>query len=150
MNNKFRCNCPITSALDLVGDKWTLVILKQILIEGKQSFKDFSESDEAIATNILASRLKMLEEFKILTKDKLTNNKKVNIYHLTEKGIALTPVIIELAIWSDSNMREFHPQMIEGEHMTLLKNNKEAFVLDIQNNYRTKINPVLNKFQEDI
>ena len=139
MNNKFRCNCPITSALDVVGDKWTLVILKQILIEGKQTFKDFSESDEAIATNILSNRLKMLEKFKILSKDKLANNKKVNIYHLTEKGIALTPVIIELAIWSDSNMREFHPQIIEGEHMNLLKNSKEAFILDIQNKYKTKI-----------
>ena len=139
MNNKFRCNCPITSALDVVGDKWTVVILKQILIEGKQTFKDFSESDEAIATNILSNRLKMLEKFKILSKDKLANNKKVNIYHLTEKGIALTPVIIELAIWSDSNMREFHPQIIEGEHMNLLKNSKEAFILDIQNKYKTKI-----------
>ena len=53
MNSSFRCDCPITSALDIVGDKWTLVIIKQILLEGKQTFKDFSESDEAIATNIL-------------------------------------------------------------------------------------------------
>ena len=73
MNNNFRCNCPITSALDIVGDKWTLVIIKQMLLEGKKTFKDFSESDEAIASNILSSRLKMLEEFKIITKEKLTS-----------------------------------------------------------------------------
>ena len=63
-----------------------MVILKQILIEEKQTFKDFLESDEAIATNILSSRLKMLEEFIILTKDKRSNHKKINIYHVTERG----------------------------------------------------------------
>ena len=88
MNNKFRCNCPITSALDILGDKWTLVIIKQMLIEGKQTFKDFLESDEAIATNILSSRLKMLEEYKMIRKEKLPHNKKTNIYLLTEKVLA--------------------------------------------------------------
>jgi len=138
MNNKFRCNCPITSALDILGDKWTLVIIKQMLIEGKQTFKDFSESDEAIATNILSARLKMLEEFKVITKHKLPNNKKTNIYRLTEKGVALTPVIIELGIWSDANMRDFHSEIIEGEDMDALKNNKEEFVRNLQESYKAK------------
>ena len=138
MNNKFRCNCPITSALDILGDKWTLVIIKQMLIEGKQTFKDFSESDEAIATNILSARLKMLEEFKVITKHKLPNNKKTNIYRLTEKGVALTPVIIELGIWSDANMRDFHSEIIEGEDVDALKNNKEEFVRNLQESYKAK------------
>ena len=138
MNNKFRCNCPITSALDILGDKWTLVIIKQMLIEGKQTFKDFLESDEAIATNILSARLKMLEEFKIITKSKLPNNKKTNIYRLTEKGLALAPVIIELGVWSDANMRDIHPKIIEGEHIDALKNNKEEFVRNLQENYKEK------------
>lgn len=145
MNNKFRCSCPITSALDIVGDKWTLVIIKQMLMEGKQTFKDFSESEEAIATNILSSRLKMLEEFKIITKDKLPNNKKTNIYRLTEKGIGLTPVIVELGIWSDANMRDFHPEIIEGEHLDALKSNKEAFVISLQENYKEKTGVSRNK-----
>jgi DNA-binding HxlR family transcriptional regulator len=68
MKNTFRCNCPITSALDIVGDKWTLVLIKQMLLEGKKTFKDFSESDEAIATNILSSSLKMLKAYKIISK----------------------------------------------------------------------------------
>lgn len=138
MNSKFRCNCPITSALDIVGDKWTLVIIKQMLIEGKQTFKDFSESVEAIATNILSSRLKMLEEFSIIKKNKLRNNNKTNIYSLTQKGIALTPVIVELCIWSDTNMRDFQPGIIDGEHMDALKNNKEEFVIELQKKYREK------------
>jgi|TARA_B110000259_G_scaffold185775_1_gene235532 DNA-binding HxlR family transcriptional regulator len=136
MNNKFRCNCPITSALDIVGDRWTLVIIKQMLIEGKKTFKDFSESEEAIATNILSSRLKMLEEFNIITKGKLPNNNKTNIYILTQKGLALTPVIVELCIWGDANMRDFQPGIIDGEHMDALKNNKEECIIKLQKKYR--------------
>ncbi len=60
MNNKFRCNCPITSALDILGDKWTLVIIKQMLLQNKKTFKDFTNSEEAIATNILTVRMKNL------------------------------------------------------------------------------------------
>jgi DNA-binding HxlR family transcriptional regulator len=138
MNNKFRCNCPITSALDIVGDRWTLVIIKQMLIEGKKTFKDFSESEEAIATNILSSRLKMLEEFNIITKGKLPNNNKTNIYILTQKGLALTPVIVELCIWGDANMRDFQPGIIDGEHMDALKNNKEECIIKLQKKYREK------------
>ena len=139
MNNKFRCNCPITSALDIVGDRWTLVIIKQMLIEGKKTFKDFSESEEAIATNILSSRLKMLEEFCIITKGKLPNNNKKKIYILTQKGLALTPIIVELCIWGDANMRDFQPGIIDGEHMDALKNNKEECIIDLQKKYLEKI-----------
>jgi len=138
MNNQFRCNCPITSAIDILGDKWTLVIIKQMLTENKQTFKDFTESEEAIATNILSSRLKMLEEFKILTKEKLPNNKKTNVYRLTEKGISLTPVILELAIWSDANLREFHPAITSDNQIEALKKNKDEFILNIQDNYKMK------------
>ena len=56
----FRCDCPVTSAIDIVGDKWTIVIIKQMLLEHKKTFKQFSESEEAIAPNILSHRLKKL------------------------------------------------------------------------------------------
>ena len=65
MEHKFRCDCPFTSALDVLGDKWMLVIVKQMLIEGKETFKDFTESEEAIATNILSAKLKILVELGI-------------------------------------------------------------------------------------
>lgn len=128
MNNKFRCNCPITSALDILGDKWTLVIIKQMLLERKKTFKDFSESDEAIASNILSSRLKMMEEYKIISKEKLPDNKKTNIYLLTEKGLGLTPTIVELSLWSDSNIREYHSSMITDSRIEMVKKNKEESI----------------------
>ena len=138
MNNNFRCNCPITSALDIVGDKWTLVIIKQMLLEGKKTFKDFSESDEAIASNILSSRLKMLEEFKLITREKLPDNKKTNIYLLTEKGLGLTPTIIELTIWSDLNIREHHSSIISDSRIEMVKKNKEESIKMIVENYKQK------------
>jgi DNA-binding HxlR family transcriptional regulator len=95
METKYRCNCPFTSALDVLGDKWMLVIIKQMLIENKETFKDFTESDEAIATNILSSKLKQLEEFGLITKSNLPNNKKSVYYHLTAKALDLTPIILE-------------------------------------------------------
>ena len=136
MNNDFRCNCPITSALDIVGDKWTLVIIKQMLLEGKKTFKDFSESDEAIASNILSSRLKMLEEYKMISKEKLPHNKKTNIYLLTEKGLGLTPTIVELTLWSDGNIREYHSSIISDSRIEIVKNNKEESIKMIVESYK--------------
>lgn len=136
MNNDFRCKCPITSALDIVGDKWTLVIIKQMLLEGKKTFKDFSESDEAIASNILSSRLKMLEKYKMIRKEKLPHNKKTNIYLLTEKGLGLTPTIVELTHWSDSNLREYHSSIISDSRIEMVRNNKEESIKMIVKSYK--------------
>lgn len=136
---EFRCDCPITSALDILGDKWMLVIVKQMLMEGKETFKDFTESDEAIATNILSSKLKLLEEVGIITKNKLPNNKKTNLYLLTEKGLALTPIIVELANWSDNHLRDLHPTITDGAEMELLRRDKAAFAKVLEQNYREKL-----------
>jgi DNA-binding HxlR family transcriptional regulator len=138
MNNKFRCECPITSALDILGDKWILVIIKQMLIEDKKTFKDFTESDEAIATNILSSKLKCLEEFGLIIKKQLPDNKKMNLYLLTEKGLALTPIIVELSIWSDENVRELNRIMRDSPEIQVLKSDKNAFIKMIMETYKAK------------
>lgn len=139
MRQDFRCNCPFTSALDVVGDKWILVIVKQMLIEGKETFKDFIESDEAIATNVLSAKLKLLEEARIILKTQRTDNKKTYIYILTDKGLALTPILIELATWSDKYLRDIHPTIVDGEKMELLRNDKAAFANVLVNNYKEKL-----------
>ncbi|HKK89179.1 MAG TPA: helix-turn-helix domain-containing protein [Saprospiraceae bacterium] len=139
MGTDFRCNCPFTTALDVLGDKWMLVIVKQMLIEGKETFKDFTESEEAIATNILSSKLKLLEELGIIIKTKRPNNKKTNLYLLTDKGLALTPLLVELATWSDSYLRDVHPTIVNGEAMELLRHDKSAFANALEKKYREKL-----------
>ena len=145
MRQDFRCDCPFTSALDIVGDKWILVIIKQILIEGKETFKDFTESGEAIATNILSAKLKFLEEAGLIIKTQRPDNKKTNLYLLTEQGLALTPILVELASWSDENLRDIHPTIMNGEAMEFLRNDKTAFTNEIEKKYKEKLATTLYK-----
>ena len=128
----FRCDCPITSALDVVGDKWTLVIIKLMLLEYKKTFKDFYESDESIAPNILSARLKTLSKTGFITKVNHPDNKKTFIYNLTEKGLSLTPVITELARWSHNNVRE-----------------SDIYMLNMNIKNKSKLNQqIINKYKE--
>lgn len=145
MPQNFRCNCPFTSALDIVGDKWILVIIKQMLIEGKETFKDFTEADEAIATNILSAKLKFLEEVGLIIKTQRPDNKKTNLYLLTEKGLALTSVLVELANWSDRHLRDIHPSIVNGEAMDFLRNDQAAFANVLVTKYREKLATTLYK-----
>ncbi|MEM8896907.1 MAG: helix-turn-helix domain-containing protein [Bacteroidota bacterium] len=145
MDLKFRCSCPVTSALDVLGDRWSLVIVKLMLLDGSKTFKDFTASEEAIATNILSSRLKMLEELHLISKEKLPHNKKTNIYRLTEKGLGLTPVIVDLILWSDTYLREYHPEMDANETLDAIKNDREGAIDSLQQNYRENIGVALKK-----
>ena len=139
MTHKFRCDCPFTSALDVLGDKWMLVIVKLMVVDLKATFKEFLESDEAIATNILSTKLKLLEEFGIITKSKRPNNKKTNLYHLTERGLALIPILVELAVWSDNHLRDFHPTIEDGAQIELLRKDKATFTTILEQRYREKL-----------
>ena len=111
MQNNFRSGCPLASTLDIVGDKWSLLIVRDMLTQGKRTFKEFSRSPEGIAPGILSSRLKWLEENDLITKQKLPDNQKENVYLLTEKGIELAPVITEVILWSDKNLRKQNANM---------------------------------------
>ena len=116
MKKEFRSGCPISSTLDVVGDKWSLLIIRDMLVKHKKTFKEISDSYEKIAPSILSSRLKLLESYKLIFKTKVPDNKKENIYLLTEKGIRLTPIIVEFSLWGNSNIREFNEiDNIEGE-----------------------------------
>ncbi len=149
MKNTFRCKCPITSALDIVGDKWSLVVIKQILFEGKSTFKDFTESTESIATNILSTRLKMLEDFGIIEKQKLPTNRKTNIYTLTVKGLSLVPVLMELTFWSKQHIVEFNPGLNLDEKLEWAEaNKKEAFKLITENYNKYKQSLLKNNNDE--
>ena len=137
MIKKFRSGCPVASALDILGDKWTLVIVRDMLFGGKSTFKELSESTEKIASNILSSRLKLLERHKMVTKNKVPGNDKVVVYKLTDKGTSLAPVIVELIAWSDKNIREFNPDMInrDSELITAIQTDKKQFTEYIQKRY---------------
>jgi DNA-binding HxlR family transcriptional regulator len=143
MKNKFRSGCPIASTLDVVGDKWSLLIVRDMLLQGKKTFKDFSISPEGIAPGILSSRLKWLEENGLITKQKLPDNQKENIYLLTEKGIELAPIITEIIFWSDKNLRLQNSEMIPIAE-AVFNQDKSKVMEGIQNNYRQVVREILS------
>lgn len=127
MKQKFRSNCPISSALDLIGDKWSLLIIRDMMFSGKERYSEFSNSNEKIATNILSNRLSMLEELGIIDKGKKEGNKKTNIYSLTQRGKELLPIILEIAQWSDNNLND-HLKDGAKPFVNKFKSDKEGFV----------------------
>jgi DNA-binding HxlR family transcriptional regulator len=96
---KTRSDCPISCGLDVFGDKWSLLIIRDIMLRGKLSYSEFLQSEEKIASNILVNRLNMLEAEQILTRQVSPHNKSKFIYSLTEKGIDLLPIVIEMMDW---------------------------------------------------
>ncbi|MFK7804817.1 MAG: winged helix-turn-helix transcriptional regulator [Anaerolineae bacterium] len=96
-----RSCCPVSSALDFLGDKWSLLIVRDIIFQDKITFKEFLESDEKISTNILSDRLSRLEAQGIISKSNHPLNKVVKIYRLTPKGLDLLPILFEFILWSN-------------------------------------------------
>lgn len=94
-----RSGCPVSISLEIFGDQWSLLIIRDLMVRGFRTFKEFEESGEGIATNILADRLKKLQSAGLIgTEADGTDGRRVN-YRLTQKGIDLAPVLLELLIW---------------------------------------------------
>jgi DNA-binding HxlR family transcriptional regulator len=97
--SKRRSGCPVSVSLEVFGDRWSLLIIRDMMVRGYHTFKEFQESGEGVATNVLASRLRGLQTKGILTAEtEATDRRRIN-YRLTEKGIDLAPVLLDLLIW---------------------------------------------------
>lgn len=123
-----RSECPISFGLDLFGDKWTLLVLRDMLLFGKSRFSDFA-TPEGISTNILSDRLNRLEQARVITKKQDTALKNQNIYLLTEKGKRLTPALIGLMLWG---IQYDEHTLISKSFITRLATDYEQIVQDIK------------------
>ncbi len=92
--------CPVAFGLDTFGDRWSLLVVREIMLRGKTTYSDFQGIEEGIATNILADRLKHLAAEGIIAKHRDPDNRRSYIYSLTEKGRDLAKVMIEIILWS--------------------------------------------------
>ncbi len=108
----YRSDCPISTALDIFGDKWSLLIIRDMMFKGKNTYGDFLNGGEGIATNTLADRLVMLVYAGIISKQKHPESKAKVLYKLTPQGIDLIPVLVEIIAWSEKYY-EVHPQAKE-------------------------------------
>jgi DNA-binding HxlR family transcriptional regulator len=99
MDADHRSGCPINLSVEVFGDKWSLLILRDMIFGGKRHFREMLRSEEAISSNILADRLKMLVEQGMLTKADDPTHKQKAIYSLTEMSISLVPIMAHLGAW---------------------------------------------------
>ena len=97
-----RSLCPISTALDILGDKWAFLIIRDLMFKGKKTYGELLSADERIATNILADRLLILENAGIIKKTEFPGNKVKILYRLTQKGVDLMPILFELVLWGDT------------------------------------------------
>ena len=104
-----RSSCPLVNILDILGDKWSLIIVRDIF-HGKKSYGEFLASPENISTSVLASRLQLLERADLIKHRLSLSDKKVKFYYLTDRGIDLYPILYEMSYWSKRNLdKEFFP-----------------------------------------
>ena len=95
-----KSDCPINFGLEIFGDKWTLLIVRDLMFKGKHYYGEFLQSEEKMATNLLADRLSLLEKSGIVTKTVDEKHKSKQVYKLTQKGIELLPILTEIILWS--------------------------------------------------
>jgi len=101
-----RSNCPIACTLDLIGDKWTLLVLRDILFFNKSRFEEFLESPEKISSNILTDRLHKLERAELISKAPYSNHRLRMAYSATEKGKSLAPMLKQIVDWGLANLED--------------------------------------------
>jgi DNA-binding HxlR family transcriptional regulator len=127
-NAATRSTCPVACALDLLGDRWTLLVLRDLLLAGCSRFNEFA-AREGIATNVLAERLDRLERAEVITKERDAKDGRRWVYAATERGADLIPVLLELGLWG----AEHTPHAIADR--TLLRrtqNNRSALIAELR------------------
>jgi len=132
--SKPRSGCPVSISLERFGDRWSLLVIRDLMVRGFRTFKEFQESGEGIATNILADRLHKLEGAGIITAEvERTDGRRVN-YRLTEKGIDLAPVMLELLIWAARHEDTGLSCALIGN----MEKNREQVIAEVRRRWRTR------------
>jgi DNA-binding HxlR family transcriptional regulator len=126
-NPKRRSGCPLNASVEMLGDRWSLLILRDMMLRGFRTYKEFLESYEGIATNILADRLRRLEAYGIIASHPdPSDGRKLN-YSLTPKGIDLAPVLTEMVLWAGR-----HENTANQALVGLMRKDKEQFLAGIR------------------
>ncbi len=127
-----RSGCPISIALELLGDAWSLLIVRDLMFKDRRTFNDFLTGGEGIASNILADRLGKLEDANIIEKRRDPEDARRFLYRLSPKGIDLAPVLVELVIWSARYERTDAPPAV----VRRMRAARQAFLGDVRRKWR--------------
>ena len=126
-----RSGCPISVTLETLGDSWSLLIVRDLMFFGRKTYNEFLNTGEKIATNILADRLQRLEASGIIVKQRDPNDARRYIYRLTEKGIDLAPMLVEVVLWAARHeSADAPPGVVE-----LILADRERFIAKVRNQW---------------
>jgi DNA-binding HxlR family transcriptional regulator len=143
---KRRSGCPVSISLEIFGDRWSLLIIRDLMVRGYRTFKEFEEAGERIATSVLADRLQKLEAAGMITaRLDAADGRRVN-YRLTKKGIDLAPVLLELLIWGARHEKTAAPSAL----ITQMENNRDKILAEVRRRWRKgDSTPLMPRFGED-
>ncbi|MBZ5681087.1 MAG: helix-turn-helix transcriptional regulator [Acidobacteriia bacterium] len=133
---KRRSGCPLNASVEMLGDRWSLLIIRDMMLRGAKSYKEFLECYEGIATNILADRLRKLVAYGIVTAEPdPSDGRKLN-YLLTEKGIDLAPVLTEMVLWAAEHEDTGNQALVRQ-----MRENKEQFLAGVRKRWANRNSP---------
>ena len=127
--------CPVTYALEIFGDRWTLLVLRDLMLEGRSRFKELLGANEGLATNVLTERLRRLERRRLVSKTRDLADARQVVYTPTETAIGLVPMLVEMMIWS---ARQGHAR-VAPSFIRRFEKDREALVRDLQAEIRARI-----------
>jgi DNA-binding HxlR family transcriptional regulator len=122
-----RSGCPLNASVEMLGDRWSLLIIRDMMLRGARTYKEFLEGYEGIATNILAERLRKLVDYGIITAQPDPADGRKRIYRLTAKGIDLAPVLTEMVLWAAA-----HEETENQALVRLMRKDKEKFMAEVR------------------
>ena len=143
MARKRRSGCPVSISLELLGDRWSLLVVRDLMVRGCKTFKEFQESGEGIASNVLTDRLKRLQEVGIVETEPAEDGRRVN-YRLTERGIDLAPILLDLLVWGARHERSSAPP----ELVDRMAHHREEFLAEVRRRWKDRDStPLIPKFR---
>jgi DNA-binding HxlR family transcriptional regulator len=131
---KRRSGCPLNASVEMLGDRWSLLIIRDMMLRGSKTYKEFLEGFEGIATNILAERLRRLQEYGIIATEKDPADGRKVIYLLTQKGIDLAPVMTEMVLWAAEHEETENPVLVAA-----MRKDKQGFNDGVRRQWEEKM-----------
>ena len=131
---KWRLGCPLNASVEILGDRWSLLIIRDMMLRGSRTYKEFLQSHERIATNILADRLRRLIAYGIITTEPDPSDGRKRIYLLTAKGIDLAPVMTEMVLWAAAHEETGNQALVR-----LMREDKETFLAGVRKRWTERV-----------
>src|SRR5258708_3245108 len=132
-NLKRRSQCPLNASVEMLGDRWSLLLIRDMMLRGFRTYKDFMECYEGIATNILADRLRKLVAYGIITSEPDPSDGRKVIYSLTAKGIDLAPVLTEMVLWAAAHEDTGNQALVR-----FMRADKEKFLAGVRERWANR------------